>query len=102
MRAWDAAATRHASGSAHPSPRPALPASLPPFSPSAQLFGSMLPEQLLNQGGDLLLFELYQSFGATAVCGSVTVENAVGAAPHGSAFAWPPGSLIQPLNLHTV
>lgn len=42
------------------------------------LFGRMLPGELLNQGGDPFLYELYRSFGLAGVCAAITVHNAMG------------------------
>jgi hypothetical protein len=42
-----------------------------------QLFG-MVPREFVNQGGDPLLYALYRSIGAAAVCPTVTVHNTVG------------------------
>ncbi|KAI3431713.1 hypothetical protein D9Q98_004757 [Chlorella vulgaris] len=59
-----------------------------------QLFGSMVPREFVNQGGDPLLYALYRSIGAAAVCPTVTVHNTVGGM-QGSIFAPPATSAAQ-------
>ncbi|KAL4431746.1 hypothetical protein ABPG77_002962 [Micractinium sp. CCAP 211/92] len=67
---------------------PGFPSFLAVAPSHLEIFGRMLPEQLLNQGGDPLLYELYRSFGAAAVCPDVVLVNSMGG-PAGSAFLPP-------------
>ncbi|KAL4440415.1 hypothetical protein ABPG75_003416 [Micractinium tetrahymenae] len=61
-----------------------------------EVFGRVLPEQLLNQGGDPLLYDLYRSFGTAAVCPDVVLINAVGG-PAGTVFPGPAaGAAAEP------
>ena len=41
-------------------------------------FGSLLPRQFVNQGGDPYLYELYSRFNASAFCVDCRLENTIG------------------------
>lgn len=43
-----------------------------------QSFGTLLPKQFVNQGGDPFLYELYSRFGASGWEVSCTLENTIG------------------------
>ena len=43
-----------------------------------QQFGSLLPRQFSNQGGDPYLYELYSRFNAADFCGSCRLDNTIG------------------------
>lgn len=43
-----------------------------------QQFGSLMPKQFANQGGDPYLYELYSRFNAAAFCVDCKVENRIG------------------------
>ena len=40
--------------------------------------GTAKPPPLVIQGGDPLLYELYRSVGAAAVCPDITIANTIG------------------------
>lgn len=90
---WPALLAEHAAANPHLRCIALLDVSDPGFpsfpaidSSHLELFGRMVPEEFVNQGGDPFLFELYRAVGAADICRSVSIANACGGV-QGSLFA---------------